>query len=58
MLLSLSVRLARVLRDSGVDVDLQVWEGLWHVFEWYDQIPEADQSISNIAKFLEKHLGQ
>jgi acetyl esterase/lipase len=50
--------LASVLRDSGVDVDLQVWEGLWHVFEWYDQIPEADQSISNIAKFLEKHLGQ
>ncbi|MDA9308635.1 alpha/beta hydrolase [Amylibacter sp.] len=58
LLLSLSVRLASVLRDSGVDVDLQVWEGLWHVFEWYDQIPEADQSISNIAKFLEKHLGQ
>ena len=58
LLLSLSVRLARVLRDSGVDVDLQVWEGLWHVFEWHDKIPEADQSISNIAKFLQRHLGQ
>ena len=58
LLLSLSVRLARVLRDSGVDVDLQVWEGLWHVFEWHDKIPEADQSIRNIAKFLQRHLGQ
>ena len=58
LLLSLSIRLARVLRESGVDVDLQVWEGLWHVFEWDDRIPEANQSLSNIAVFLSKHLSR
>jgi acetyl esterase/lipase len=42
------------LRDSGVNVDLQVWEGLWHVFEWDDRLPEAEQSIKNIAAFLIK----
>ena len=54
LLLSQSVRLATVLRDSGVNVDLQVWEGLWHVFEWDDRLPEAEQSIKNIAAFLFK----
>lgn len=58
LLLSLSIRLARVLRESGVDVDLQVWEGLWHVFEWDDRIPEANQSLSNIAVFLSKHFSR
>ena len=58
LLLSLSIRLARVLRESGVDVDLQVWEGLWHVFEWDDRIPEANQSLNNIAVFLSKHLSR
>jgi acetyl esterase/lipase len=56
LLLSLSVRLARCLRESGVEVDLQVWEGLWHVFEWQHHIPEAQQSMRNIAAFLKGHL--
>jgi len=58
LLLSLSVRLARILRERGVDVDLQVWEGLWHVFEWNDRIPESNQSIRNIAAFLLRHFDQ
>ena len=56
LLLSLSVRLSRCLRESGVEVDLQVWEGLWHVFEWHHRIPEAQQSMRNIAAFLKGHL--
>ena len=39
LLLSLSVRLASILRKKGNDVDLQVWEDLWHVFEWDDSLP-------------------
>ena len=56
LLLSLSVRIARCLRESGVKVDLQVWEGLWHIFEWQPRIPEAQQCIRNIAAFLKGHL--
>lgn len=56
LLLSQSVCLANVLRDNNVQVDLHVWESLWHVFEWDDRIPEARQSLSRIAKFLTRHM--
>ena len=56
LLLSQAVRLAAVLRNAGVQVDLHVWEGLWHVFEWDDRLPEAKKSISEIALFLNDNL--
>jgi len=54
LLLSQCLRLARRLRTAGVDCDLRVWEGLWHVFEFYP-MPEARQSIVEIAEFIEVH---
>jgi acetyl esterase/lipase len=58
LLLSLSVRLASILRKKGIDVDLHVWEGLWHVFEWDDSLPESNESIKNIAAFLLRYIKQ
>ncbi len=52
LLMSQCVRLAQLLRRAGVDADLRVWDGLWHVFEFYDEIPEAEQSLREIAGFL------
>lgn len=56
LLMSQCVRLARVLRSADVPVDLRVWDSLWHVFEFYDEIPEADASLREIARFLQHHL--
>ena len=56
LLLSSSIRLARVMREAGMVVDLRVWEGMWHVFEYYPEIPEADASLTEIAAFLERHF--
>ena len=56
MLLSSCVRLARVMREGGAAVDLRVWEGLWHVFEFYPDIPEAELSLTEIADFLRPRL--
>lgn len=56
LLLSQAVQLSQRLRDSGARVDLQVWEGLWHVFEWYEHLPEAQQSIRQIADHLTKGM--
>ncbi len=56
LLLSSSIRLARVMREAGTLVDLRVWEGMWHVFEFYPEIPEADASLTEIAGFLERHF--
>lgn len=53
-LLSDCLRLARKLRDAGVECDLRVWEGMWHVFEFYP-IPEARQSIAEMADFIQSN---
>jgi acetyl esterase/lipase len=54
LLLSQCLRLARKLRAAGVECDLRVWEGMWHVFEFYP-IPEAAQSILEVADFIQAH---
>ncbi|MCR9114311.1 MAG: alpha/beta hydrolase [Rhodobacteraceae bacterium] len=56
--LSQAVQLSQVLRDSGVPVDLQVWDGLWHVFEFYDHLPEARHSIRQIAAHLQSNMNR
>lgn len=54
LLLSQCLRLAHKLRAAGVECDLRVWEGLWHVFEFYP-IPEAEISIIEVAEFIKAH---
>ena len=54
LLLSQCLRLAQKLRAAGVDCDLRVSEGMWHVFEFYP-VPEARESIREIVKFIEAH---
>jgi acetyl esterase/lipase len=54
LLLSQCLRLAAKLRATGVECDLRVWEGLWHVFEFYP-IPEAQLSIAETAAFIRAH---
>ncbi|MFQ5981829.1 MAG: alpha/beta hydrolase [Woeseiaceae bacterium] len=54
--LSDCARLSTVLRRAGVDARLHVWEGMWHTFEWYHEVPEAEQSMGEIAAFFREHL--
>jgi monoterpene epsilon-lactone hydrolase len=54
LLLSQALRLAQKLRAAGVECDLRVWDGLWHVFEFYP-IPEAELSIAEVADFIRRH---
>ena len=56
LLLSSCVKLARVMREAGAPVDLRVWEGMWHVFEFYPDLPEAQASLTEIADFLKPYL--
>ena len=51
LLQSLAARLRRELARGGVDVRLNLWEGMWHVFEAYP-VPEADESLKEVAAFL------
>lgn len=56
VLLSDCARLSTRLRAAGVTVDLQVTEGMWHVFEYYPDIPEGESSARQIAGFLNRFL--
>ena len=52
MLMTMCLRFARALHRADVDVDTRVWNGLWHVFEYYDEYPESAESLGEIAEFL------
>ena len=43
------------MRDQGVDVVMQTWNELWHVFQCYP-IAEAKAAIAEIARFLRRQL--
>ncbi|MEM7563427.1 MAG: alpha/beta hydrolase, partial [Pseudomonadota bacterium] len=55
LLLSQCLRLADKLQSANVSCDLRVWEGMWHVFEFYT-IPEARQSLQQVADFIRRHI--
>jgi monoterpene epsilon-lactone hydrolase len=56
LLMSQSVRLDRRLRDASVGCTIRIWDNLWHVFEYYDELPESETSLEEIAQFLSVHL--
>lgn len=58
MLLSDSERLAERARAAGVDVRLEVWPRLWHVWHLFaPTLPEARQAIERIGEFIRARLG-
>ncbi len=52
-----SIMFADKARAAGVDVELQVWDGMIHVFQMFGaELAEAGQAIDSIARFIDKHL--
>ncbi|QYZ78102.1 alpha/beta hydrolase [Methanofollis formosanus] len=57
LLLSECARLHQTMTHNGVDAELTVYEGMWHVFEG-STVPEAAAARQEIAAFLLEHLGE
>jgi monoterpene epsilon-lactone hydrolase len=58
LLLSLTVLTHRKLRQAGVEVDLQVFEGMSHFqFILDTESPESKEAFTEIARFFNRHLG-
>ncbi len=56
ILLNDSTRLAEKARLAGVDVTLEVWKGMWHVFQVFaPYVPEAQKAIEQMAAYIEAH---
>ncbi|MDP1585188.1 MAG: alpha/beta hydrolase [Bradyrhizobium sp.] len=52
-----STMFAEKARAAGVDVDLQVWDGMIHVFQMFgSELSQAQQAVDAIAGFLRQHL--
>jgi acetyl esterase/lipase len=52
-----SVMFTDLARAAGVDVHLEVWDGMIHVFQMFGaELPEARLAIASIAGFLNRHL--
>lgn len=57
LLLDDATRVAEKAKAAGVDVTLDAWEGLIHVWQIFGPaIPESVQALEKIGEFLEKHL--
>ncbi|SDG78158.1 alpha/beta hydrolase [Winogradskyella thalassocola] len=55
--LSNSLRMYRQLKENNKDVELDVYEGMWHVWQGHYDIPESKIAIKNTKNFIYKHLG-
>jgi len=54
--LSNSIRMYRNLKENNKEVELDVYEGMWHVWQGYYDIPESKMAIKNTKNFIFKHL--
>ena len=57
IILNDSTRLAERARNAGVDVTLEVWDGMWHDWQVFtNRLPESKRAINGIGEFLRKHM--
>lgn len=46
------LRLVLSMQSSGLEPTLRIWPDMGHVFEFYDELPEEDLSLRELADFL------
>lgn len=57
IILSDSIRLSQHAKEAGVDVTLEVWDNIWHVFQSMAfMLPEEQQAIDNIGNFVKRQF--
>ncbi|MBW1847282.1 MAG: alpha/beta hydrolase fold domain-containing protein, partial [Deltaproteobacteria bacterium] len=58
ILLDDAKRLAEGAKAAGVEVNLEVWDDMVHVWQFFvSMVPEAQKAIEGIAEFVRKHVG-
>ena len=58
VLLDDSLRLADRAKEAGVDVTLEVWDDMPHVWQAFASfLPEARESLEHCGEFVKKHTG-
>ena len=58
ILLSDSTRLAEKAHAAGVDVQIKIWPGMWHIFPFFAPfVPEAAQAVAEIGDVIKHQIG-
>jgi monoterpene epsilon-lactone hydrolase len=52
------VRSHALLVEAKVDAELHIYEGMWHAFVIYPELPESQAAYLVITRFFDRHLGQ
>ncbi|HZW58980.1 MAG TPA: alpha/beta hydrolase [Woeseiaceae bacterium] len=56
ILLSDATRFSDAVSNAGGAVTLQIWPGMWHVFQFFvGRMPESARAIADIAGFIGRH---
>jgi monoterpene epsilon-lactone hydrolase len=53
-----AARIEELASEAGVDVRLEIYPRMWHVWQVHLKLPQATQSLDDIAQFLRSHLGE
>ena len=57
ILLSDAMRIAENAKNAGVDVILDIWEDMVHMFHMFASwAPEGQEATEKIGKFVQKHF--
>ena len=51
-----AIRLADRAKACGVDVQLDIYPRMWHVWQLFRELPQSAQSLEEIARFFARHL--
>lgn len=52
-----AVRIHELAKAAGVDVRLEIYPRMWHVWQLFLAMPQAIQSLDDVAQFLQSHIG-
>lgn len=52
-----ALRITELAQAAGVDARLEIAPRMWHVWQLFPDLPQARQSLQDIAQFLESHIG-
>lgn len=51
-----AIQVEKLAKAAGVEVRLEIYPRMWHVWQIYLKLPQAIQSLDDIAGFLKSHL--
>jgi acetyl esterase/lipase len=51
-----AIRITDLAKSAGVDVRLEIYPRMWHVWQIFPSLPQATQSLDDISFFFNTHL--